>query len=1129
MANIPFPKREEEILEFWDKNHVFEKSLQKPSPKGEFVFYDGPPFATGLPHYGHILASTIKDVIPRYKTMRGYHVRRRWGWDCHGLPIENIVEQKLGISGKKQIEERGIAEFNRACREGVLAYAAEWGKMVRRIGRFVEFENSYKTMDSTYMESVWWALKQIWDKKLIYEGRKVLLYCPRCETPISNFEVAMDNSYEEVTEEAVIVKFLIHLISNSPNQIPNNAPVYMLAWTTTPWTLPGNVALAVGEEIDYVMVRTPSPAPTTVGAPSPARGEGDRFDSSPLMGEDKGGGEYLILAKSRLAILTEPYEVVQEMKGKDLVGLEYAPLFKVEGLSLRARKDSPSRRAFKVYPADFVTTEEGTGIVHTAVVYGEDDYNLGLKYKLPVVPLLDEKGVFNEKSPELISGQYFKDSENTIKKDLEARGLMYKREKYTHSYPFCWRCDTQLFYNAIPAWFVKISKLKKKLLKLNEKINWYPEHLKHGRFKNGLENAPDWNISRNRYWATPLPFWRCVVHNPPQPSLTLREGENLSPPLKIRGGAGGVMNGGCGNVVCIGSFQELKQRATNYDEVYKSHDLKDIDLHRPYIDEVKIKCDKCDSEMRRIPEVVDCWVESASMPFAEFHFPFENQEEFKRRYPADFVAEYIAQTRAWFYVMHVIGSAIFGKPPFKNVVTTGTILAEDGSKMSKSKQNFPDPWDLINRYGVDALRFHLMTSVVMQADNLNFSEREVDGIYKKVVLLTQNVLSFYKLYAPPLTPPPQGGETNQFPPLPEGISSPARGEARRGGSGGVGDVPSNSRHILDRWIIARLHETIRDMTEGLDRYDVVRAGRLIPEFVNNLSTWYLRRSRERFKSSKKSERESALRTTSYILHTFSQLLAPFMPFLAEHVWQEVTSYELRVTSYSVHLADWPKVKKSKIDTALLEEMRVARKIVELTHAARAEAKIKVRQPLEELKIQNVKLKMSEELLRLIAEEVNVKEVKIVPSPQSSPTGGEEVIGNPSPRSTAGRGQGEGGWVTKTDGTLTISLNTAITPELQKEGLARELTRHINEVRKIVGLTPQDTVHVMVAVIAPSPPTPLPQGEGRVREVVKDFQKQLRKSVIAASVKVVNAPQEVDWSHEVELENHEKLWVGMRRG
>ena len=1017
---VNFSKTEEEILEFWEKNKIFEKTLNKPAPKGDYVFYDGPPFATGLPHYGHILASTIKDLIPRYKTMCGYHVRRRWGWDCHGLPIENIVEQQLGISGKKQIEERGIGVFNQACRDGVLKYAGEWGKMVRRIARWVEFDNSYKTMDNSYMESVWWALKQIWDKKLIYEGRKVLLYCPRCETPISNFEVAMDNSYSDVTEEAVTIKFPISLPHRQAGnfQFPNT---YFLAWTTTPWTLPGNMALAVGEEIDYVVVRVKD--------------------------------EQFIIAKARLSTLGEGYEITSEMKGKDLVGLSYEPLFKISGLK--------STKAFKVYPADFVTTDEGTGIVHTAVVYGEDDYNLGLKYKLPIVPLLDEKGVFNEQAPELIRGQYFKNSEKVIKQDLEDRGLLLKREMNTHSYPHCWRCNTKLFYNAIPAWFIKISKIKNKLFKLNEKINWYPEHLKHGRFQKGIEGAPDWNISRNRYWATPLPFWRCE--------------SNFD------------------HRICIGSFDELKQRAVNFDEVYKSRELKEIDLHRPYIDDIKIKCDECGGEMRRIPEVIDCWVESASMPFAEFHYPFENNEVFKKRYPADFVAEYIAQTRAWFYVTHVIGTAVFGKPPFKNVVTTGTIVNEKGEKLSKSKRNFPDPWEVVSKYGADSLRFYMMTSPVMQADNLFFSEREVDGIYKKVVLLATNVLSFYKLYAP----------TADYEPK-----------------------TVSSKHILDRWIVARLHETIRDMTEAMDKYDVVRAGRLLPSFIDDLSTWYLRRSRERFKSGKKRDCQSALLTTHYSLLTSSKLLAPFMPFLAEHIYQGLGARDQ--VPVSVHLEDWPKFKKTKIDEKLIEKMALLRNIISLALEQRAKVGIPVRQVLQSVKIFLPPHQNATGVNPLI----NSSGTQRTDHPKAtgiilwcgglpSIKEGDLLMDFKSPAwidlVMAELNVKEVYWEVGKGDAIVAELDTTITEDLKKEGMARELVRRINGLRKEAGLRPSDLVEIIMTTVDPL-----------LREVVKDFQKELRQSVIAQKITVIESPQSVEWSCEFETETHEKVWIGMRR-
>ncbi|MCX6741176.1 MAG: class I tRNA ligase family protein, partial [Candidatus Parcubacteria bacterium] len=491
-----FAKQEEEILKFWQDNKIFEQSVQKDAPRGEYVFYDGPPFATGLPHYGHILSSVIKDVVPRYWTMKGYSVPRRWGWDCHGLPIENIVEKELKISGKKQIETIGIDKFNETCRSKVLTYTQEWKKMVDRIGRWIDFDNSYKTMDATYMESVWWALKTVWDKGLIYEGRKVLMYCPRCETPVSKAEVAMDDSYKDITEESVTVKFKVK--DPQKHDLPSNT--YILAWTTTPWTLPANVALAVGKEMIYVLVK-----------------QNDQH--------------YLLAHELVDKIITGDYTEENKFTGADLIGLEYEPLIDIPALT------KTGKPAWYVTDADFVSTEEGTGVVHTAVVYGEEDYNLGLKKDLPVVPLLDEKGIFNAEAPDLIRGLYFKDSEKVIKDYLETNGLLFSKQSYTHSYPHCWRCDTQLFYNAISAWFIDIQKIKPRLIKLNEKINWYPDNIKHSRFLNILETAPDWNISRNRYWATPLPFWKCD-------------------------------NPDCQEKVCIGSFAELKAKAVNFSEVY---------------------------------------------------------------------------------------------------------------------------------------------------------------------------------------------------------------------------------------------------------------------------------------------------------------------------------------------------------------------------------------------------------------------------------------------------------------------------------------------------------------------------------------------------------------------------------
>lgn len=1132
-----FPKREEEILAFWEKHNIFEKSLAKTQKGKPFTFYDGPPFATGLPHYGHILASTIKDVIPRYQTMHGRFVRRRWGWDCHGLPVEEIVERKLGISGKKRIEKIGIKKFNETCRDTVLTYVQEWGKMIRRIARWVDFENSYKTMDADYMESVWWAFKQIYKKGLVYEGRKVLLYCPRCETPVSNFEVAMDDSYETVTEEAVTVKF----------KVKGQENMYLLAWTTTPWTLPGNVALAVGENVEYVKLenktgatsvapgvysvtpdvyllakdiawkaiigRTSFSDPIRVFLPLDYKDDLARFASNPEGFFDRHG--------------------IERVKGKDLAGLEYESIFDVPAVQ--------SNRAFKVYAADFVTTDEGTGVVHTAVVYGQEDYELGLREGLPAVPLLDEKGIFNEKAPKFLQGAYFKDAERLIKDDLEKRKLLFSREKHTHSYPHCWRCGTVLFYSAIPAWFINIQKIKKKLLASNAKdVNWFPAHLKHGRYEKSVEQAPDWNISRNRYWGNPIPVWRCSKCNHQEvvggldelarrsPSsgnsyVALRHGQSetqllgiadssdrkfhltprgrrdveraaqklsrekfdlivTSPILRTRETAGivaGVLK--VRNVVTdkrlgeidVGVFDgkpvsayhkyftsrlekftkrppkgeslnDLKKRLMtlmqDLERTYRgkrillvSHEYPiwilwgaaqgltseamvhakeqrrsdfvtvastveipfrplprnsdgDVDLHRPYVDDAVLVCPKCGGTARRVPEIFDSWTEAGSMPFAEYHYPFENEEVFRARFPAQFVAEYIAQTRAWFYTMHVIALALFGRAPFENVVTTGTILAADGAKMSKSKGNFPDPWDVIRKYGVDSLRFYLMNSAVMQADNLNFNVRDLENVHRRVTLILWNVYNYFATYAP------------------------AAGRLRRS--------PISPRTLLDQWIGGRTQELVSAVTKFLNAYDTVRATRAIAEYVDDLSRWYVRRSRGR-------DDTAFFATLSDCLLTTSKVIAPFMPYLAERLYQNLRIYSRTgVGSESVHLTDWPKASQ-RLDQKLTRAMAEVRRLASAALAERARAGIKVRQPLQGLKVKSQTSNVPE-LLGLLRDEVNVKEVVFDPTMEGD-----------------------------------VWLDTAITPALREEGTVRELIRTIQELRRDAHMQPRRIIHLQV--------------------------------------------------------------------
>ena len=1048
-------QREEKILQFWKENKIFEKTLEKKSPKGEFVFYDGPPFATGLPHYGSLLSSVIKDVIPRYKTMQGFHVRRRWGWDCHGLPIENMVETELGLKSKKAIEEMGVAKFNRACRDSVLRFAGEWKKFIDRVGRFVDYDNSYKTMDNTYIESVWWALKNIYEKGLLYEGRKVLLYCPHCETPLAKAEIAMDHSYKDITEESVYVKFKI--VSPSPRKATQDTPTYLLAWTTTPWTLPGNVALAVGANLDYVKVEIK--------------------------------GESLILAESRLTVLDGEYKVIKRLKGAELVGLEYEPLYEIDAV-----KES-GQKAWYVASGNFVNTEEGTGIVHTAVIYGEADYDLGLKLDLPAVPLLDASGHFNDQAPELMRGQYFKKAEKSIKEDLEKRGLLFKREMHTHSYPHCHRCGTALLYNALSSWFINIQKKKSRMIELNESINWIPAHLKHGRFLNNIKSAPDWTISRNRYWASPLPIWKdpdgkvYIVGSLDELKqktkksgnkyFIMRHGEAIDNAKNITDPKGDPNNHltDKGRQEIVSASRELKQKgidiiiaspflrtcetaevarqelglpesAVVVDErlhEFNESDMElvrrrmgefifetesryvkkniliishgsplwmleklvawqstgdfteremlhtaevrelpfapmphnenyELDLHRPYIDEIELVAE--DGKMlKRIPEVIDGWVESGSMPFAEYHYPFENKKVFESHFPGDFVAEYIAQTRTWFYYMHAVATILFDDVAFRNVVSTGNILAQDGSKISKSKGNYTDPLILLDRIGADAFRYYLMSSVVMQAEDMLFKDEEVKEVHNRLINILWNSFNFYELYA----------------------DSTVRS--------------SKSKHILDRWILSHLNQLISEVTIAMDNYDMVRATRPIRDFISDFSTWYIRRSRDRFKGDDKEDQSQALATTRYVFKELTKLLAPVMPFIADDIYGKVKDSK---DPLSVHLENWPK--SEKIDQQILDKMKEVRRITSLALEARSRMNIKVRQPLSELRLKIQDLGI--EYLDLIKNELNVKKITIDKNLS------EEV-----------------------------ELDTNLTEELIEEGKLRDTIHAIQDLRKEKDLKP----------------------------------------------------------------------------
>jgi len=956
-------KREEGILAFWNERNIFQKTLEKEAPKGEYVFYDGPPFATGLPHYGHIVASVIKDVVPRYFTMRGYHVPRVWGWDCHGLPIENIVEKELGFKHKKDILKMGVAAFNERCRERVLTYASEWEKIIPRIGRWADMKNAYRTMDKPFMESVWWVFKQLYDKGLVYEDYRSMHICPRCETTLSQQEVS--EGYKDVKDIAVTVKFKV----KNPGQYDLPENTYLLAWTTTPWTLPGNVALAIGKDIKYGIFQ-----------------EGD---------ETLVASYQWINLHGKFADTPERSPAGRDLGSSDLIGLEYQPPFPyyIDDKNLKNRENG-----WKVYAADFVTTDAGTGIAHEAPAFGADDWALLKQVNLPFVQHVNGDGTMKPEVKDFAGMEVKPRSEEdsvrlgtdiAVLKYLKENNLLFgDKENITHSYPHCWRCDTPLLNYATSSWFVKIEAQKDEILRNARPINWSPEHIKEGRWGKWLEGARDWSISRQRFWASVIPLWRCEK---------------------------------CKTARVFGSAQELEEVSGK-----KIHDL-----HKHIVDDIVFSCWQCDGEMHRIPDVLDTWFDSGSMPYGERHYPFENKEKFENVFPAQFIAEGLDQTRAWFYYMHILAVSIFGRNAFQNVIVNGIVLAEDGKKMSKKLKNYPDPMEVVEKYGADALRFYLLSSPVVAAENLSFSEKGVDEIVKKNIGRLGNVLAFYQLYA--------------------------------------NDTPRDwkSGNILDRWILLRLDELIREVTKGFDTYQLDAASRPITGFIDDLSVWYLRRSRDRFKTADFSassaslrdpaessavsqstspdsasprlaseaeksalDKRNALATLRYVLHDLSKVIAPSMPFFAEHLFQSVREDE---DEESVHLTNWPEARATanfiqrifgagKDDEQLLSAMSFARDAVTNALMQRSEAGIKVRQPLTKLTIKHEGPEpiFWKDIAQIISDEVNVK---------------SSVLG------------------------ARTELDTAITPDLREEGVVRDFVRSVQEARKEAKLTPRDKVKV----------------------------------------------------------------------
>lgn len=851
-TNLNFVEREKEVLAFWKENEIFEKSVEKNKGGECFNFYDGPPTANGKPHIGHILTRVMKDIIPRYKTMKGYYVRRKAGWDTHGLPVELEVEKQLGIDGKQEIEKYGIEPFIKKCKESVWKYKHEWEVMSDRIGYWADMKNPYITYDDNYIESVWWSLKQIANKGLLYKGYKIVPYCPRCGTALSSHEVAQ--GYKDVEEKSVFIKFAVK----------GRPGVFFLAWTTTPWTLPSNVALCVNPKEDYVEIKV--------------------------------GDETYIMADALVGSLFEEgqYEKLCVKKGKDYEYTEYEPLFDYN--------TGAKEKAYYVTCDGYVTLTDGTGVVHIAPAFGEDDSNVGKRYGLPFVQMVDSRGRFVKEAYDLVD-VFAKDADKMIIEKLREQGKLFKELMFTHSYPFCWRCDTPLLYYARSSWFIKVTAVKEQLLASNASVNWMPPTIGTGRMGNFLENVIDWGISRERYWGTPLPIWVCNK---------------------------------CGKVHVVGSREELRKLGG------LDHD---IELHRPYIDEVKWQCE-CGGEMVRTPEVLDCWYDSGSMPFAQWHYPFENKDIFESTFPADFISEAVDQTRGWFYTLLAVSTTLFGKSPFRNCIVLGHVNDKDGIKMSKHKGNVVEPFTVLDKQGADATRWYFYTASAPWLPS-RFSAENVSEAQRKFMGTLWNTYAFFVLYA----------EIDKFNPTEHKLED-------------------CKLTVMDKWILSGLNSLIKFVDEGLNEYKITETSRAIGEFVDNLSNWYVRRCRDRFWGSDMTENKEAAYVTLYtVLSTLSKVIAPYVPFLAENMYQNLVANFDKNAPLSVHLCDFPVADESRIDPELESGMNDVLKTVVLGRAARNKANIKNRQPLKRL-IYNGKKELSPELKALVEDELNVKEVDI---------------------------------------------------------------------------------------------------------------------------------------------------------
>ena len=1008
---------EKEIANLWTARNVIKKNFDMNQDGEYFTFYDGPPTANGRPHVGHVLTRVMKDIIPRYKVMKGYKVIRKAGWDTHGLPVELEIEKKLGISGKDQIEEYGVEKFVKECKESVFTYVSMWEKMTNQIGYWVDMENPYVTYHNPYIESVWWALKQMWDKGLLYEGHKVMPYCPRCGTALSSHEVAQ--GYKDVKDLTCIAKFKVVGEENK----------YILAWTTTPWTLPSNLALCINKDYTYI--------------------------------EAKVGDEVYVLAKDLAdKVLGEEYEIVREFKGEELLGTKYEqlmPFGKVEG------------KAFEVIHGDYVTLSDGTGIVHIAPAYGEDDSLVAKANGITFINLVDREGRFVEEVTPW-AGKFVKKCDESICKWLEENNKLFKSERHMHSYPHCWRCDTPLLYYPKESWFVAMTKLRDKLLENNNKINWYPDNIRTGRFGKFLENVIDWGISRDRYWGTPLPIWECE----------------------------------CGHKECIGSIEELKNKGINVPE--------DIELHKPYIDAVHLNCPECGKEMERVKEVIDCWFDSGSMPFAQLHYPFENKELFEQNYPAQFISEAVDQTRGWFYTLLAISTAVFDRNPFENCIVLGHVLDKKGLKMSKSKGNVVDPFTVLDSQGADATRWHFYTASAPWLPT-RFSVDDVGEAGRKFMGTLWNVYSFYVLYA----------ELDQFNPLQ------------------YSDFVSEN--VMDKWIMSKLNTLVKDVDSMLDSYQITQAALAIEDFTDELSNWYVRRNRGRYWTQELTDDKIGAYVTLYrVLTTVIKVAAPFVPFITENIYQNLVVGLDKNAEESIHLCKWPEVDEKAIDKELEKEMDLAYTIVKLGRSARNGANIKNRQPLSKMLVSTDSLPRYYD--DIITDELNIKEVefgadlsthvnfeikpnlpvlgkaygKLIPAirkeiaarnqmelAQTIQNGGVVVInidGNEielNKENLLVTMQGLEGYAFAGEGSIGVVLDTNITDELREEGHVREMISKIQNMRKDKGFEVADKIKLYVA------------DNDMLLDIVKKYAEVIKKETLTQEI-VYN--EEVDYSDTV---------------